>query len=255
MTTIFRGVEDVLSSTFNIRNEQELAFMSRSVRDVVEMARLTRTDVNNHEDMYYLALERGLTYDSNMVPLYDAVLEVNDYIRVRPEHRNKYALSPLAGQIVSALENQTWYGKPKNMVPSKAQIDFTDMVELAIPLAGKERVGLIFWDEVQDANRLYFDYVLSKLTEDGRLVAVGDDKQNIMGWAGAFLTGMQVVVEEMDALELPLDVTMRCPISHVELADMVFPGQTQPAPWADDGTVSWGRLFRADSAYPQHLRG
>jgi len=78
---------------------------------------------------------------------------------------------------------------------SRTQIEFNDLVPLAIQILEKSEVARnairqtysdVFLDEFQDCTN--WQYKLIKLVFQGtpiRLVAVGDTKQKIMGWAGA----------------------------------------------------------------------
>ncbi|MFH2395277.1 ATP-dependent helicase [Raoultella ornithinolytica] len=79
--------------------------------------------------------------------------------------------------------------------PSRTQIEFGDLVPLAIKILQCSRMAQnairqtysdVFLDEFQDCTNLQYDLV--KLAFQGtplRLTAVGDTKQKIMGWAGA----------------------------------------------------------------------
>ncbi|MEQ3637117.1 MAG: ATP-dependent helicase [Marinobacter sp.] len=79
--------------------------------------------------------------------------------------------------------------------PSPVEIEFGDLVPLAIKILQKSKVARnairqtysdVFLDEFQDCTNLQYDLV--KLAFQGtniRLTAVGDTKQKIMGWAGA----------------------------------------------------------------------
>jgi superfamily I DNA/RNA helicase len=79
--------------------------------------------------------------------------------------------------------------------PSRTQIEFGDLVPLAIHILKKSKVARnaicqtysdVFLDEFQDCTNLQYELV--KLAFQGtsiRLTAVGDTKQKIMGWAGA----------------------------------------------------------------------
>ncbi|MGR2682597.1 UvrD-helicase domain-containing protein [Chromobacterium haemolyticum] len=79
--------------------------------------------------------------------------------------------------------------------PSSTQIEFGDLVPLAIQILQKSKVARnairqtysdVFLDEFQDCTNQQYELV--KLAFQGtsiRLTAVGDTKQKIMGWAGA----------------------------------------------------------------------
>lgn len=78
---------------------------------------------------------------------------------------------------------------------SRTQITFNDMVPLANDIVGKcglaqnsieETYSDVFLDEFQDCTQAQYSLVLNAFKGTGaRIVAVGDTKQKIMGWAGA----------------------------------------------------------------------
>jgi len=78
---------------------------------------------------------------------------------------------------------------------SRTQITFNDMVPLANDIVGecglaqnsiRETYSDVFLDEFQDCTQAQYSLVLNAFNGTGaRIVAVGDTKQKIMGWAGA----------------------------------------------------------------------
>ena len=63
--------------------------------------------------------------------------------------------------------------------------------------------GAVFLDEFQDTTLAQFSLIRTCFEGAGtRLTAVGDDKQKIMGWAGAMDRAFDVFTETFDALEL-----------------------------------------------------
>ena len=78
---------------------------------------------------------------------------------------------------------------------SRTQITFNDMVPLANDIVGKcalaqnsirETYSDVFLDEFQDCTQAQYSLVLNAFKgTSARIVAVGDTKQKIMGWAGA----------------------------------------------------------------------
>ena len=78
---------------------------------------------------------------------------------------------------------------------ARTQIEFSDLVPLAIQILKKSKVARnairqtysdVFLDEFQDCTDLQYELVkLAFQSTDIRLTAVGDTKQKIMGWAGA----------------------------------------------------------------------
>jgi len=118
-------------------------------------------------------------------------------------------------------------------------VDYDDMV--LFPLVHNLRVkfqrDVIFLDEAQDTSRARRALVRKFLKPAGRLVAVGDDRQAIMGFAGASADALQDLISEMQMEVLPLTVTWRCPRAVVALAQTIVP-DIEAAPGAAEGLVS-----------------
>ncbi|GAA5514053.1 ATP-dependent DNA helicase Rep [Deinococcus carri] len=116
-------------------------------------------------------------------------------------------------------------------------IDFTDMIYLPTKWKLRPRgYDFVIVDEAQDLNAAQLEVVLSAVKRGGRVMAIGDRNQAIYGWAGADHHSMDVIKERLGAVELPLSVTYRCPVSHVRLAQTVTK-DILPAPGAPEGVV------------------
>ena len=117
-------------------------------------------------------------------------------------------------------------------------VDFDDMV--LFPLVHNLRVrfgkDLIFLDEAQDTSRARRALIKKFLKPAGRLMIVGDDRQAIMGFAGASANALDELIDEMKAEVLPLTMTWRCPKTVVALAQRYVP-DIQAADSAIEGTV------------------
>src|SRR5690606_33545486 len=121
-------VADMIGQKFAL-DDQEIAQFQYSLQDLINMARLTRTDVNNVQAMISLVSERNLVgYSTDLTYIYNAVLEViywsADHNRVERD------LSSVAQNIVNRLKSAGWKGK--SAIPSQGWIDFTDMVDLPV---------------------------------------------------------------------------------------------------------------------------
>lgn len=117
-------------------------------------------------------------------------------------------------------------------------VDFDDMI--LFPLVKNLRVkftrDLIFVDEAQDTSRARRALVKKFLKPTGRLIVVGDDRQAIMGFAGASADALTELVGELKATVLPLNVTWRCPKAVVAEAQRLVP-DIMAADAAIDGEV------------------
>ena len=97
---------------------------------------------------------------------------------------------------------------------NRRQITFADMVPLAVRIletSQTARNGLrqtyshVFLDEFQDCTTQQYRLIASAFGEtDTNLIAVGDTKQRIMGWAGALEGVFEKFADEFDALPLNL---------------------------------------------------
>lgn len=98
-------------------------------------------------------------------------------------------------------------------------IDFDDMIYA--PLIHKVRLPSYDWvliDEAQDTNASRRALALGMLKRGGRLVAVGDEHQAIYGFTGADADALDLIKNAVNAIDLPLTVTYRCPKAVVAVA-------------------------------------
>ena len=108
------------------------------------------------------------------------------------------------------------------------RIDFTDMVWLPVQWALSEKSWFktyrwVLTDEAQDLNAAQLELSLMLAGDRGRMLYVGDPRQAIFGFAGADNRSYQKIVERTQATELPLSLCYRCPKSHLELVNRIYP--------------------------------
>jgi superfamily I DNA/RNA helicase len=105
-----------------------------------------------------------------------------------------------------------WHGQIRERARSSLTfVSINRMAELLLRANPHIRRALratypfVFVDEFQDTTYAQYDFLLSALA-DGRTVvtAVGDDKQRIMGWAGARLDAFQRFEADFGAVRIPL---------------------------------------------------
>lgn len=117
-------------------------------------------------------------------------------------------------------------------------VDFDDMI--LFPLIKNLRVkfgkDLIVVDEAQDTSRARRALIKKFLKPTGRMMVVGDDRQAIMGFAGASVDALTQLQRELNATVLPLNVTWRCPKAVVAEAKKLVP-DIEAAQTAPDGEV------------------
>jgi len=116
-------------------------------------------------------------------------------------------------------------------------IDFDDMIYFpyvyAMPVGKWDRV---FIDETQDLNEAQIHMALSACKKDGRIMAVGDDRQAIYGFRGADSDAVDNVIKRLNAKVLPLSVTYRCAKIIVKRAQEIVPDIECP-PTAKEGSI------------------
>lgn len=117
-------------------------------------------------------------------------------------------------------------------------IDFDDM--LFLPLANNwafPKYDFVLVDEAQDMN--YSQLLLAQRVcrPHGHIVVVGDDRQAIYAFRGADSAALDRLKTELNASELPLNVTYRCGQKIVALAQKLVPDY-QAAPTNGEGEVS-----------------
>lgn len=116
-------------------------------------------------------------------------------------------------------------------------IDFDDMIWF--PVVHNLRVrrfDRVFIDETQDLNACQIQLALRACRDDGRICAVGDDRQAIYGFRGADSNAMGRVIEALGAKVLPLSVTYRCASKIVDVAKVIV-ADYEAAPNAPEGEV------------------
>jgi DNA helicase-2/ATP-dependent DNA helicase PcrA len=118
----------------------------------------------------------------------------------------------------------------QSYMQDKDVVDFDDMIYA--PLIHNARMYTHDWvliDEAQDTNASRRELALRMLKSNGRLIAVGDEHQAIYGFTGADNDALDLIAKAVDAQDMPLTITYRCPkavvkiahryVSHIEAAE------------------------------------
>jgi superfamily I DNA/RNA helicase len=108
----------------------------------------------------------------------------------------------------------------------------------------------LFVDEAQDLNKAQLELVLKAHSEGARGIYVGDKHQAIMGFSASDHRSISNIIDRTFAIRLPLSICYRCPTSHIELANKIYP-VIEPRPGAPTGTVSEIRI----AEIPKLVRG
>ncbi|MDJ0510042.1 MAG: UvrD-helicase domain-containing protein [Crocosphaera sp.] len=129
-------------------------------------------------------------------------------------------------RVSGAISNILFEGE--QLARKDHRIDFTDMVWLPVKWALHEREWFhtyqwVLVDECQDLNAAQLELSLMLAGDKGRKLYVGDPRQAIYGFAGASNRSYQNIVERTNATELPLSICYRCPKSHIDLVNSIYP--------------------------------
>jgi len=116
-------------------------------------------------------------------------------------------------------------------------IDYDDMVFLPVRCNwAYPRFDLVVIDEAQDMNPLQLELARRACRRNGRITAIGDNRQAIYGFRGADSGALARLAQELDAKQLTLTTTYRCPKKVVALAAALVP-DFEAADSAPEGVV------------------
>jgi len=145
------------------------------------------------------------------------------------------------------LESQGWTPPVFARITLKAmelalvrssRIDYADMVYLPLRLDwARPMFDLVCIDEAQDMNAGQLTLATRVVKPRGRVCIIGDDRQAIYGFRGADSNGFDRLKNELNAKELGLTITYRCPKSVVEYAAKLVP-DIQARPDAPEGNIT-----------------
>ena len=103
-------------------------------------------------------------------------------------------------------------------------VDFSDMCWLPVVLNLRVwSYDRVFVDETQDLSPTQIELLLLCMKRNGRICAVGDERQAIYGFRGADVNTIPNLIKRLDATVLPLSITYRCARSIAALAATEVP--------------------------------
>ncbi|MGK7874750.1 MAG: UvrD-helicase domain-containing protein [Xenococcaceae cyanobacterium] len=107
---------------------------------------------------------------------------------------------------------------------SRKHISYEDMIwlpnVLELPVASYDFLCV---DEAQDLNTAQLEIVMKAHRAGARGIYVGDTHQAIMGFCASDHRSISKIIGRTDAILFPLSICYRCPTSHIELANKVYP--------------------------------
>lgn len=123
-------------------------------------------------------------------------------------------------------------------------IDYTDMLWLPYKFLKRldyPKYDVVFIDEVQDVNPLQKNLIDNILSDSGRFVAVGDERQAIYSFMGSNLNSLNAFKNSPNTVTLPLSVSYRCSKGIINEANKIFSG-LEPTENASEGIIRYGDL-------------
>jgi superfamily I DNA/RNA helicase len=117
------------------------------------------------------------------------------------------------------------------------RVSGNDMVWLPVAMGWvRPCYDLVVIDEAQDMNLPQLLMAIGACEKNGRIAVVGDDRQAIYAFRGAVQGGLDMMKNRLNAAEVGLTITRRCPKSVVAVAQVWVPDY-QAAPEAPEGDV------------------
>jgi DNA helicase II / ATP-dependent DNA helicase PcrA len=106
----------------------------------------------------------------------------------------------------------------------QGKLDFTDQKYMpAIYNWRLPQAPLVVVDEDQDMSYIDFHLVRNAVAPGGKIMAVGDEHQGIMGFRGADRQSHQTIIRALNATVLPLTVNFRCGRAIIREAQQYVP--------------------------------
>jgi DNA helicase II / ATP-dependent DNA helicase PcrA len=211
----FRSNEKIISSKYRSIAEQK-KLIPKKTKYRSYRGSLTENDAISRVE-HFLTL-----IDLARLTLSDLSVES---IKAIVDHHNLEGIHNF-DQVSWAIANILIEGQEQAI--NEHRIDYTDMVWLPVEWGLNERrwfqtYKFVLIDECQDLNAAQLELSLMLAGDNGRMLYVGDPRQAIFGFAGADNRSYQKIVERTEATELPLSLCYRCPKSHIELVNQIYP--------------------------------
>lgn len=125
----------------------------------------------------------------------------------------------------------------ESLVAERKIVDFNDQLYLPCLLdAWFPKYDTVFVDECQDLNPIKIHMLKRLLLRGARVIAVGDSKQAIYGFAGADTESIGTLTKMLDPIDLPLSVNYRCSQKVIKEAQKFLP-EIQACRTAPEGAV------------------
>lgn len=199
-----------------------------------------RLEVNEHK---YRILAKNLNWFNGTKPNEAKVVSLSNFLKLADFVRqtlsdtsydallwlvNHYALDIQTRYLIEIGEQLQYLFRMGSDWAAEAVIDHTDMLWLPIHWQINRSPGFkhfqrVMVDEAQDMSKLQLEFVLSLTTIQGKMLFVGDPAQSINGFCGADTDSFANIKQRLKAEEFILPICYRCPVSHIELINQLYP--------------------------------
>ncbi len=190
----------------------------KNLKDLFAKIRLEFVSVTNPEAIEKVMIHYGISFPS----------EVESWIL-------EYALAEMQKLGVQQFQ-----------IGQQREIDFTDQIWLPalfkLDKSFYKQFDFLLVDEAQDLNQLQHQILFKSLKEGGKIVAVGDRKQAIYGFAGALDNSLDQMKDEMEKVtgepvrEFALTYNFRCATKILDTVKGIVPHIKAPE-GTDEGIV------------------
>lgn len=172
----------------------------------------------------------GFVKNLCIAPTIEEVMDIADEHDIEVENFEEWNIQRISEVALAVLELS------KSRDPEH-RISFNDMVWLPVAQGWvRPYFSLVCVDEAQDMNLPQLTMARLACRAGGRICVVGDDRQAIYGFRGAHHNGLDMMKAELNAAEMGLNITYRCPKKVVALANE-FVLDYRAADAAQDGIV------------------
>jgi superfamily I DNA/RNA helicase len=206
-----RRIARGLALDYESQNVAPIPGLKGKISKLATMAKITLTDPTNTPAMVNLCWDYAIAEEQDEVaPLCRLAKAAMDQSR--------------EDSMIVDFDDQLWFPHVFKLQPWKHD--------------------LVIVDEAQDMNPSQLELARKSVKSGGRLIAIGDDRQAIYGWRGADSNFMSRMVDELNAVTLPLPLTYRCAQNIVAEAQALVPDyrahDSNPEGTVD--TVSRGKM-------------
>lgn len=227
ISTLHSAGWSLVKQELSIKNSREFKVTNNKYRDIAasfdllpapgksRMSLLTANKIVEKTDIFLKLID--------LVRLYNLEPDSETLEKLCKHHEIEGLLKPY--ECANQIKRCLLVGEQQ--ASNKVAFDFVDQLWLPIKWELYRRswfkpYKFVLVDECQDLNAIQLELVCALAGKHGRILAVGDPRQAIMGFAGADCNSYQAICWRISAQELPLSICYRCPSSHIELVKQIF---------------------------------